>query len=451
MAAALSGAYEAVEPRPEYVTAARERFLRMTELGLRESLAFEPRPTFIRTARRRFMAAAQRLLAERKPSPWARWAPAIRVAEFAAAVLAIFVLGFGSFAVTTSADALPGDWRYPVKRTVEDVRYTFAFSEGAKQRLDIQYASNRLTEVQKLTEKGRPIGEGPLKDLTSQTDSLVNRLDNSQLHGEDAQKVEQLGKQQLQVLAAAEPLVQSNATDELAQAKLVSTQVYLKAAQVVVAESGDSGQQVTGAGTASTPTPGARTATPTPEADEGDNGPVEDATPAPIIPVVTPIPGSIVVSPIEGENDAGLSWDLLVFGFLSVEVPSSGGWQLMGVSLNPDGTAPAPDMIRITNADSTAIVVVDPRSGNVYWVQYFNGMYNQYQIRTVDGPIVWQASQDELRGFYQANADVVWHILNTVKAELPTPTPTPTEEPTEEPTATSEPINESGTETTPSP
>ena len=406
----LSGAF-AVEPRPEFASASRERFLRMSEPRLRQSLRFDPRPSFVVAARRRFLAAAQRVIANRREP---RWAPAFRVAQFATAAAALVLMGFGTFAVTTSAGALPGDWRYSVKRTVEDVRYTFAFSEGAKQSLDIQYAQERMSEVQKLAERGRPIGEGPLKDMASQTDSLVIRLDNSQLHGDDAAKVEALGKQQLQVLAVAEPLVAPAASDELEQAKLVSTQVYLKAAQVVMADQENGELASNNPSETPQPTP---VASPTPEATtstgEGETPPADEG---PVEPQITPIPGALVLAPIGNEYDAGVAWALAVIGRFSVEVPAqSSGWQLLGIDLDANGVAEAPTLLRVTNADSTAIVVVDTRTGDAYWLQYIDGQYQQYKVRTVNGPIVSQATQADLENFSSDNAAIVWHIINSIE------------------------------------
>ncbi len=424
----LSGAF-AAEPRPEFASAARERFLRLSEPRLQQSLRLEPRPGFVVAARRRFLAAAQRVIANRRePS----WAPAFRVAQFATAVVALVVMGFGTFAVTTSASALPGDWRYPVKRTVEDVRYTFAFGDGAKQSLDIKYAQERMSEVQKMAERGQRIGEGPLRDMTNQTDNLVIRLNNSQLHGDDAAKVEALGKQQLQVLADAEPLVAPAATDELQQAKLASTQVYLKAAQVVVADQ-ENGEQAS-SNPAETPQP-TLAATPTPEptssTGEGETPPANEG---PVVPQVTPIPGALVLAPIQNEYDAGVAWALAVIGRFSVEVPAqSSGWQLMGVDLDANGVAEAPALLRVINADSTTIVVVDTRTGDAYWLQYMDGQYQQYKVRTVNGPIVWQATLTDLQNFSSDNSAVVLHILNSIEIQPPPPTPTATPEPTDTP------------------
>jgi hypothetical protein len=445
----LCGAF-AAKPRPQFAASARERFLRVTPPRLRESLAFEPRPSFVMAAKQRFLVAAQKMARE-KQAP--RWWPefltgrrAFRVAQFASAAAAVFVMGFGGFAVSTSADALPGDWQYPVKRTVEDVRYTLTFSEGGKKQLDIEYTQERLSEVQKLAENGRPIGEGPLKDLADQTGSLVNRLDNNQLDNTDAKKVEALAQQQQQVLADPALPVEPGAGDELVQAKKVSTEAMLKAGFAVTGN--DDGKETPEA--AASPTTAA-TASSTPTAGPTEAGaPAETAvpaTPTPAVPEVTPIPDTVVVARIKNENDAGVSWNLAVIDRFSVEVPSeASGWRFIGVTIGPDGTAEAPFMLRVVNADASTIVVIDPRNGDTFWEQYFSdGLFHEYRVRMSDGPIVWQASDDELNAFYPGTAAIVSHIINSVKIEPPpTPTPEPTATPTPGPADTA-------TNVTPSP
>jgi hypothetical protein len=420
----------AAKPREEFAVSARERFLRMTEPRLQESFSFEPRPSFVMAARRRFLAAAQQMVGEKTPD---RWRPAFRVAQFASAAFVILFLGIGSFAVSTSAGALPGDWRYPVKRSVEDIRYTLTVGEGARQELEINYAHERLSEIQKLADNGQTIGEGPLKDLTDQTDSLVGRLDNPQLNLEDAEELKDLAKQQQEVLADPALPVKPAAADELQQAKRVTVEVYVQAAAIVEVLA-NPGPAETATPTTE-PTSAAPEATPTPEATQ--EGPVpteateqETPTPTPSAPEVTPIPDTLVIAPIEGVDDAGVAWELAVIGRFSVEVPAeSSGWRFMGFSVGPDNTAEAPYMVRFTNADATAIIIINPRNGDVYWEQFFDDMFHEYVARA--SSLAWQASEDELKAFYPENAAIVLHVLNSIKIEPP-PTSTP------EPTATAE-------------
>ncbi len=52
-------------------------------------------------------------------------------------------MGFGAFAVSTSANALPGDWNYSVKRKVEDIRYALTFDNAGKKDLNIDFTRER--------------------------------------------------------------------------------------------------------------------------------------------------------------------------------------------------------------------------------------------------------------------------------------------------------------------
>jgi hypothetical protein len=426
----------AAQPRREFATSARERFLKVTGSRLQESLSFEPRPSFVMAARQRFLAAAQRMMEERKP---ARWQPAFRVAQFASAAAVVVMMGFGGFAVTTSANALPGDWQYQVKRTVEDVRYTLTFGDGGRKHLDIEFAQERLSELEKLVDKGRPIGEGPLKDLASQTDSLVSRLDNSQLNVEDAQKVEKLATQQQQVLLEVAPLLEAKASDELYEAKSVSREALVLASQFVIDHPEDGKGQTPAASatpTAEATATGTATAAPTEEGEPVPTETIEPPTPVPAEPAVTPIPDTIIVVAVEGEDDAGVAWNLVTIDRFSVQVPSeTSGWKFMGLTMGPDNTAEAPFMLRVTNADASAIVIVNPRNGDTYWEEYLDGLFHEFKVRITDGEIVWQASANELTAFSPGNAAIVMHIINSIKIEPP---PTPTPEPTATPTPTSE-------------
>ena len=435
-----------VEPRSEFAAAARQRFVVAGGQGLMEALRAGPRPSFVRAARERFLAAAQRMVVAGQGRGWRvslpQWAAGFYIRPLTAALTSVLLLflGFGGFAVTTSGDALPGDWNYSVKRATENVRLTFAFSEGARRDLNIERAGERLYEIQGLADKGRPIGESVLNDLKGETDSLVGNLDESDWDSGKVREVAELAQQQQQVLAQVEPLVKEDAQDELVAAMAVSEEISVKAEQAYALalfneKSGKSERVEADSPTEEevTETPAAA-ATPT----EGPGG--EPSTPT---PAATPVPEdeSLVViepgSPSE-EGAAGVVWDRVVIGRFSVEVPSeASGWRLAGFGFGADNTAPAPDLLRITNSDSTAIIVINPRNGDTFWYQYKDGLFDEFIVRVAVGDEVWQADLDAMSGFYAAYADIVLHIVETIDiAPPPTPTPPPTETPTPLPVET---------------
>jgi hypothetical protein len=432
-----------VEPRSEFAAAARQRFVVASGQGLMEALRAGPRPSFVRAARERFLAAAQRMVVAGQGRGWRvslpQWGAGLYLRPLTAALTAVLLLflGFGGFAVSTSGDALPGDWNYSVKRATENVRLTFAFSEGARRDLKIERAGERLYEIQGLADKGRPIGGGLLNDLKGETDSLVSNLDKSDWDSGKVREVGELAQQQQQVLAQVELLVKADAQDELAEARAVSQKASVKAAQAYALalfdeksgkgektdaadepeEEATEAPSVAGAPTEEGGTPSPQTATPVPE-DES-------------MAVIEP------GTPLE-EGAAGVVWDRVVIDRFSVEVPSeASGWRLAGFGFGADNTAPAPDLLRITNAGGTAMIVINPRNGDTFWYQYKGGLFDEFIVRVVVGDQVWQADLDAMRGFYAAYADIVLHIVETIDiAPPPTPTPPPTETPTPLPVET---------------
>ena len=432
-----------VEPRSEFAAAARERFVVAGGQGLMEALRAGPRPSFVRAARARFLAAAQRMVVAGQGRGWRaslpQWVGSLYLRPATAALTAVLLLflGFGGFAVTTSGDALPGDWNYSVKRATENVRLTFAFSEGARRDLNIELAGERLYEIQGLADKGRPIGGGLLNDLKGETDSLVGNLDESDWDSGDARQVVEMAQQQQQVLAQVEPLVREDAQDELVAAMAVSEEISVKAEQAyslaLFNEKSGKAERISAGDETQEPS---EEATETPPSEvtptEGPGG--EPSTPAPI-PVPTGEPMVVVEpgSPSE-EGVAGVVWDRVVMGRFSVEVPSqASGWRLTGLGFGVDNSAPAPDLLRITNVGGTAIIVINPRNGDTFWYQYKDGSFEEFIVRVAVGDEAWQADLDAMSGFYAAYAEIVLHVVESINIEPP-PTPTPTPIPTDTPT-----------------
>ncbi len=439
----------AVEPRSEFAAAARERFVVAGGQSLMETLRAGPRPSFVSAARARFLAAAQRMAVVGQGKGWRvsipRWGVGLYVRPLTAALtsLLLLFLGFGGFAVGTSGDALPGDWNYSVKRATENVRFTFAFSEAARRDLQIDLAEERLSEIQGLADRGRPIGGGVLHDLKGETDSLVTNLDKSDLDSGKARQVVQLAQQQQQVLDQVEPLVKADARDELVAARAVSEKASVKGAQAYALalfnEKSGKAERVSAAGEQTEEPDEEATEEPSvagPLTTEGPEGtpPPETATPVPEAePLAVIEPGS----PTEG-GAAGIVWDRVVIGRFSVEVPSeASGWRLTGVGFGVDNTAPAPDLLRIADVGGTAIIVINPRNGDTFWYQYKDGLFDEFIVRVTVGDEVWQADLAAMRGFHSEYADIVLHIVETIYiAPPPTPTPPPTETPTPLPAET---------------
>jgi len=75
-------------------------------------------------------------------------------ARMAIALVLVLVIG-GAAAVTASAQTLPGDALYPVKRVVENVRLTLTGGEAARQAMETELTQERLREIKALMADGR--------------------------------------------------------------------------------------------------------------------------------------------------------------------------------------------------------------------------------------------------------------------------------------------------------
>ena len=73
----------------------------------------------------------------------------------AAMVLVVLILGWG--AAATSAQAVPGDVLYPLKRLTEKVRYHLAINQEVKAELHLVFSEERLKEAVKKQSQGEGI------------------------------------------------------------------------------------------------------------------------------------------------------------------------------------------------------------------------------------------------------------------------------------------------------
>ncbi len=122
-------------PSPSQATLARGRARFMAEVAKR-SRAQKPKRRFVGLAWPHFA--------------WGRgWATA------ALTLVLMLALLWGGAAV--SANSLPGDPLYGVKRASEEVRYFFTFSAEARAMLQREYEELRVVEVKKVVEQGRNV------------------------------------------------------------------------------------------------------------------------------------------------------------------------------------------------------------------------------------------------------------------------------------------------------
>lgn len=90
---------------------------------------------------------------ESKRAPRRTWLFNFRPLAIALMLVIFFLSGTGL--VNASTTSLPGDNLYPVKRTWEDMRLLFAFGEGERENLELEYEDERQEEISELLAEGR--------------------------------------------------------------------------------------------------------------------------------------------------------------------------------------------------------------------------------------------------------------------------------------------------------
>ena len=83
------------------------------------------------------------------------------VTRLVSAILAVVIgtAAVGGGAVWAAGDSLPGDFIYPVKLTVEDLRMDLARTPEAQVDLALQFAEERAAEIQAMVQTGLPVSE----------------------------------------------------------------------------------------------------------------------------------------------------------------------------------------------------------------------------------------------------------------------------------------------------
>jgi hypothetical protein len=124
-------------------------------------------------AKRRIEARLrQQISAQHQPArPRPIWRQALR---YAAAMLLVILLTATGL-TSASANTLPGDQLYPVKRTVEDVRLALASANG-RASLHVDFAARRINEFEDLLVKQHRYYPRALADASSELTSALDLL-----------------------------------------------------------------------------------------------------------------------------------------------------------------------------------------------------------------------------------------------------------------------------------
>jgi hypothetical protein len=98
-----------------------------------------------------------------------------RVTLLRVTVMLLLMVVLATSVVTASAQALPNDVLYPVKRTIEQARLALAADGAHSGELRLAFAAERLKEVERLIEAGRGSEAAvAIDDFTDQIESVVS-------------------------------------------------------------------------------------------------------------------------------------------------------------------------------------------------------------------------------------------------------------------------------------
>jgi DNA-binding response OmpR family regulator len=116
--------------------------------------------------------------------------PSTLTARLGAVLVALLAISAGAGAAGASAQALPGDWLYPVKRGVETARLQVAGSTRAKAELHLAMATERIEEVETLVAAGLgaevPEAASGLKQEVRQLAGVLRELAGQDVAGAQA-------------------------------------------------------------------------------------------------------------------------------------------------------------------------------------------------------------------------------------------------------------------------
>ncbi|NIO71067.1 MAG: hypothetical protein GTN71_19050 [Anaerolineae bacterium] len=163
---ARTGDIEAVLRRyPQYASQLRPLLEMAMTVGCYYATVPEP-PSGLAAGRARLIATAaqQRARAQAITIRKERIQPKMKlflVTRLVSAILAVVIgtAAVGGGVVWAASDSLPGDFIYPVKLTVENLRMDLARTPEAQVDLALQFAEERVAEIQAMVETGLPVSE----------------------------------------------------------------------------------------------------------------------------------------------------------------------------------------------------------------------------------------------------------------------------------------------------
>lgn len=279
---------QSVRASPQFKTAAENRLRKLAQAGSRPAL-----PVSLPT--KRLQRKGNPLFLKAQP----RWR--LLTASLLLAVLIISSIG----TVAASAQALPGDFLYPVKRTQESIQMTFTPGTAGQAQLHLEFANRRLDEALTLLDENRPMALGTvLAEYNDQMQTELTYLDQksgltpTEQSGLANSLISDVSSHQARLASltkAAPQSVQGNIQIALSTSK----QAYNRAAEIVQTKKNNQAHP------AATPTPTPSSTPPPPSQTQGPTLVPHSQTPLPTLPAArifpffsvpihtpTPIPGA---------------------------------------------------------------------------------------------------------------------------------------------------------------
>jgi len=105
--------------------------------------------------------------------PWFSTQVLVRVA---AGIAVVFMIGWGVSAA--SAQALPGDWMYPIKRTIERVKLMLTINAANEAELRISFSEQRMSEAVKKYERGNGLDDALLRSMLEESKIAIEEALN---------------------------------------------------------------------------------------------------------------------------------------------------------------------------------------------------------------------------------------------------------------------------------
>jgi hypothetical protein len=167
-AASFSMDIKTPQPNPKAKSQGRERVIAASERLRKKSnsVTDETKSPLLRYARRMINSVRAYFVPKEKPN---------MKLTYRIAIYAVITMVLGSFfSVSASAESLPGDPLYSMKRSWENAQLALTFNENAREKLETQFNGKRINEIQALLSQGSAEKVEFTGSITEMSDPIWN-------------------------------------------------------------------------------------------------------------------------------------------------------------------------------------------------------------------------------------------------------------------------------------